>query len=132
MRPRVFIASSVEGKRLAEAIQANLDHDAYCTVWSQRPFVTGTIDSLLESVRTNDFGVFVLSPDDVTVLRAEQYRVARDNVLLEAGMFLSRYGKDCARTTRRRRLAQPAPRSRRRSIGCRTMPRIWSLSRAWW
>src|SRR4029077_8557404 len=69
MKPRVFIASSVEGKRLAEAIQANLDHDAYCTVWSQRPFVTGTIDSLLESVRTNDFGVFVLSPDDVTVLR---------------------------------------------------------------
>jgi hypothetical protein len=50
----------------------------------------------LESVRTNDFGVFVLSPDDVTVLRAEQYRVARDNVLLEAGMFLGRYGKEKA------------------------------------
>jgi hypothetical protein len=98
MKPRVFIASSVEGKPLAEAIQANLDHDAYCTVWSQGTFGTGmnSIDSLMESVRTNDFGVFVLSPDDVLTSRANEYRVARDNVLLEAGMFLGRYGKEKA------------------------------------
>jgi hypothetical protein len=98
MKPRVFIGSSVEGKGLAEAIQANLDHDAYCTVWSQGVFGTGSnsIDALLDGVRTNDFGVFVLSPDDVTVIRADEFRVARDNVLLEAGMFLGRYGKEKA------------------------------------
>ena len=98
MKPRVFIASSVENKTLAEAIQANLDHDAYCTVWTQGAIGTGTnsIDSILENVRTNDFGVFVLAPEDMTVLRSEQYRVVRDNVLFEAGMFLGRYGKEKA------------------------------------
>ncbi len=98
MKPRVFIGSSVEGKSLAEAIQSNLDHDAYCTVWSQGVFGTGSnsIDALLDGVRTNDFGIFVLSPDDVATIRADQFCVARDNVLLEAGMFLGRYGKEKA------------------------------------
>jgi len=95
MKPRVFIGSSVEGKRLAEAIQTNLDHDAYCTVWSQGVFGVGSsgIDSLIEGVRTNDFGIFVFAPDDDLTARGERYRVARDNVILEAGMFLGRYGK---------------------------------------
>jgi hypothetical protein len=95
MKPRVFIGSSVEGKRLAEAIQSNLDHDAYCTVWAQGVFGVGNtgIDSLLQGVRTNDFGVFIFSPDDDLTSRGEPYRVARDNVILETGMFLGRYGK---------------------------------------
>ncbi len=44
----MFIGSSVEGKPLAEAIQANLDFDFFCTVLSQGVFVAGTssIDSL--------------------------------------------------------------------------------------
>jgi hypothetical protein len=95
MKLRIFIGCSVEGKPLAEAIQANLDHDFYCTIWPQSVFVPGTntIDSLLDAVRMNDFGIFVLSPDDDLTLRGAKYLAARDNVILEAGMFLGRYGK---------------------------------------
>ncbi|MEJ7677510.1 MAG: hypothetical protein WKG06_06485 [Segetibacter sp.] len=32
-KPRIFIGSSVEGKNIAEAINANLDFDAWCTIW---------------------------------------------------------------------------------------------------
>jgi hypothetical protein len=95
VKPRVFIGSSVEGKALAEAIQVNLDYDLYCTIWTQAVFGVGssTLDDLLQAVRTNDFAIFVLSPDDDLTLRGALFKVARDNVLFEAGMFVGRYGK---------------------------------------
>lgn len=96
MRPRVFIGSSTEGVKIANAVQQNLDHDADCTVWTQGVFgvSTYTLDSLINAVRQNDFSIFVFSPDDVTQIRQNQVFAARDNVILEAGLFIGRYGKD--------------------------------------
>jgi predicted nucleotide-binding protein len=94
VKPRVFIGSSREGLKLAEAIQRNLEYDAHCTVWPQAVFNPGgiTIGDMLAAVSTNDFGVFVCSPDDIAAIRSHTHAIPRDNVLLEAGMFLGRYG----------------------------------------
>lgn len=96
MKPRVFIGSSKEGVAVARAIQNNLDQDAYCTVWDQGIFGLSTynLDALIKAVSENDFSIFVFSPSDVTTIRDQQFATVRDNVILELGMFIGRYGKD--------------------------------------
>jgi hypothetical protein len=95
MKPRIFIASSVEGKPIAEALQANLDYNAHCTVWDQAfTLSVSTIDRLLLYCVENDFAIFVFSKDDVALIREKQYPVARDNVVFEAGLFMGMHGKD--------------------------------------
>lgn len=98
MKARVFIGSSSEGLPIANAIQENLQRDAYCDVWTQGIFGLGqtTMDALLQAVTDHDFGVFVLSPDDIQVIRNNAYSAARDNVLLESALFMGRYAKDRA------------------------------------
>jgi hypothetical protein len=94
MKPRVFVGSSREGLHLAEAVQRLLEHDTYCTTWTQGIFTAGGVAmaDLLSAVRDNDFGIFVCTADDVTKSRSSESPSPRDNVLLEAGMFLGRYG----------------------------------------
>jgi hypothetical protein len=98
MKTRVFVGSSTEGLQLAEAMQRLLDYKAYCTVWPQAVFTPSsvTIDALLEQVRKNDCGIFILSPDDVASIRKSNVVIPRDNVFFEAGMILGRYGKEKA------------------------------------
>lgn len=96
MKPRLLIGSSVEGLAIANAIQQNLDHDADCTVWTQGVFGPSSypMDALLRAVDENDFGIFVFSPDDIVQMRTKLVVAARDNVVIESGMFIGRYGKD--------------------------------------
>jgi predicted nucleotide-binding protein len=92
--PRVFIASAGESLTVANAIQANLDHDAECTVWNQGVMRLGrtTMENLAEQLGNNEFGIFVFNTDDVLLSRGEEHAVARDNVILEMGMFAGRLG----------------------------------------
>jgi len=95
MKPSVFIASSKEGFKIAEAIQEQLRAAADCQIWTQdalRPS-GGTLDSLLTLVGEHDFGIFVMSPDDKLRIRDREYRSVRDNVIFEAGLFMGRYGR---------------------------------------
>jgi hypothetical protein len=95
MKPRIFIASSLEGKAIAEALQANLEYHARCTVWDQAFTLSlNTIDRLLLYCAENDFAIFVFSKDDVALIREKQYPVARDNVVFESGLFMGMHGKD--------------------------------------
>src|SRR6266404_5288638 len=97
MKPRIFLASSVEGKRIAEALQANLEYDAVSTVWDQAfTLSTSTMDQLLYYCTENDFAVFVFSDDDIAKIRGGEFSVARDNVVFECGMFIGMHGKDSA------------------------------------
>jgi hypothetical protein len=90
MKPRVFIASSLEGISLAYAAQSNLQHDAECTVWDQGVFTPSDypIDDIVAELSRSDFGIFVFSPDDVVSIRDEEKKAVRDNVIFELGLFM--------------------------------------------
>jgi predicted nucleotide-binding protein len=93
--PLVFIGSSVEGLEVAQALQEGLEHVAETTLWSQGVFglSDGTLETLDDIAREYDFAVLVLSPDDLTTKRGAQKPSARDNVLLELGLFIGALGR---------------------------------------
>lgn len=67
----VFIASLVEGLRIADAINANLEHEAHCTIWRAGTFKLSSqsVDDLVKKSSTIDFAIFVLTPDEVATSR---------------------------------------------------------------
>jgi tetratricopeptide (TPR) repeat protein len=96
MKPKVFIGSSVEGLNIAYAIQQNLTHCAEPTVWDQGIFELSktTIENLIQAVERSDFGIFVFSPDDETLIRGKAYNTVRDNVMFEMGLFLGKLSRE--------------------------------------
>src|SRR5215213_4480169 len=93
-RPRVFIASSVEGLPIAEAIALDMQFVADVTIWDQGvfPVSEGTLPALDAVADQSDFAVVVLTADDLTTKRGQTYPVPRDNVLFELGFFIGRLG----------------------------------------
>jgi hypothetical protein len=51
------------------------------------------IDDLLIQAHECEFGLFVMTPHDLALMRGDLRRVPRDNVLLELGIFLGALGK---------------------------------------
>jgi hypothetical protein len=98
MTPKVFIGSSSEARDVACAIQSNLECETEPTVWDQNVFELSrsTLDNLTQALHSFDFGVFVLSAEDVLTLRGKAYTVARDNVLFELGLFIGNLGSEHA------------------------------------
>jgi len=96
MKPSIFIASSVEGLKVAQALQELLRFDADCQLWTQDAFEpsAGTMESLLNLVGENDFGVFIFSPDDKVDIREKRFECPRDNVVFETGLFMGQQGRD--------------------------------------
>lgn len=89
MKPKIFIGSSTEGKEVADAIHADLQEDAECTVWTQGVFElsNSNTESLMAQVKTSEFGIFVFSPDDQLKMRGHLFAAPRDNVVYELGLF---------------------------------------------
>jgi len=95
VKPKIFIASSVEGKSVSDALEIALEADGHCTAWHEAfPLSNTTIDILLRRCGENDFAVFVFSPDDRATIRSASFEIARDNVLFEAGLFMGMHGKE--------------------------------------
>src|SRR5262245_24682458 len=96
VRPSVFVGSSSEGRRIAQAVQVLLDQDCEVEIWSQGVFglTQGTLESLVLAVDRFDFAVLVLTADDLTIARGVERPVARDNVLFELGLFIGGLGRD--------------------------------------
>jgi len=96
MERRVFIGSAGEDLEVAHEIRHSLKKVASATVWDQGVFELSkfTLESLQKELAKVDFGVFVLTPTDVTRMRQKRYGTARDNVIFELGLFLGRLGRD--------------------------------------
>src|SRR5262245_56643996 len=95
-KPKVFIASSKEAERLALAVQQNLENEAEVTVWTQDAFRLGhnIIDELARNLQRSHFVIFIFSLDDRLIIHWKNQKAARDNVILELGMFIGRLGKE--------------------------------------
>ncbi|TIL65363.1 nucleotide-binding protein [Mesorhizobium sp.] len=96
MKPRMFIASSVDHLDLAYAAQEGLEHDVEPTVWTQGVFSLSrsSMASLIDQLDESDFGLFIFSPSDVTDIKDEKKKTVRDNVIFELGLFVGRLGSD--------------------------------------
>jgi len=79
---------------VADAINVNLDHQAEVTVWKNGfKLSSSSIDSLIDKARTVDFAIFVFTPDDLVMIRAQRFSAVRDNVVFELGLFAATLGK---------------------------------------
>jgi CAP12/Pycsar effector protein, TIR domain len=95
-RPALFVGSSSEGLRIAEAVQVVLDPVCEVELWTQGIFglMQGTLESLVMALARFDFALLVLTADDLTVSRGTEKATARDNVLFELGLFIGSLGRD--------------------------------------
>jgi hypothetical protein len=97
--PTIFIASSTEGNVASNAIEAELKGLAGDKViikhWTKQFQLSQVyIESLEDSVNNCDFGVFVLTADDLLNIRKIKTRAPRDNVIFELGLFMGRLGRN--------------------------------------
>ena len=94
IRPKLFIGSSVEGLKVAYAIQENIEHQAEVTVWDQDVFKLSrnTLEELIRLIDLFDFAVFVFGSDDIKIIRGNKISTPRDNVIFELGLFIGTLG----------------------------------------
>jgi hypothetical protein len=92
--PKAFVGSSSESLNIAYEIQAQLDGTAIVQPWKGLIGLGAyVLDALMEQMYDFDFGIFVFAADDMVEIRGENYLAARDNIILEAGLFLERLGR---------------------------------------
>ena len=91
----IFIGSSKEGLDVAQAIELQLQDDGEVTIWKDGVFglSIGTLESLVNELDRFDFGILVLTPDDVIISRDITSQAPRDNVMFEIGLFMGRLGR---------------------------------------
>lgn len=91
---KVFIGSAGEAKPLAVALQSLLEDASSPRVWNQRLFKpnSGNLENILAIVDGYDFACFLAPPTDTTTARGKQHKSVRDNIILEYGLFLGRFG----------------------------------------
>lgn len=93
---RVFIGSSSEGLEVARHLGVELSPDL-CEVvpWNRDVFEPSgyALDSLIATANSVDFAVLVATPDDTSLVRGIGSHAARDNVVLEFGLFAGALGR---------------------------------------
>lgn len=96
MKPTLFVGSSSESLDIAYAAQRNLEDVAEVVVWTQGIFelTKSYLESLLEALEDTEFGLFVFGADDVVRVHGTEMPAARDNVVLEFGLFIGRLGRE--------------------------------------
>jgi predicted nucleotide-binding protein len=95
--PIIFIGSSGEALPVAQVINNSLSRrPAIPKLWSKDVFEASktTIEDLYRLSAESDFGVLVLTPDDITVSRGIKKLSPRDNVIFELGLFIGALGRE--------------------------------------
>jgi hypothetical protein len=94
-KPRLFIGSSSEGLKIAKAVFACVAGQVSATLWQQGLFVPGQypLEVLEEQLGRNEFAIFVASSDDLIMKRGAISNVARDNIMVEFGLFAGVLGR---------------------------------------
>jgi hypothetical protein len=95
---QIFIASSGKALVLAEQLREQLNVADYCKakLWADvsKDKESDTIIEMLEGAcKEYDFGVIILSQDDVMVKEKGDTLKARDNCVFEAGLFMAAIGR---------------------------------------
>lgn len=96
-KPIMFVGSSLEQKRLIRGLSLNLkDENVKVVNWGTSAWALsrGTLDGIEAKLDEADFAAFILSADDIAIIRGEQKKVARDNVLFELGLSFGCIGRD--------------------------------------
>jgi hypothetical protein len=92
--PKVFVGSSSESLNIAYEIQFQLKDVALVQPWKGLIGLGSFIlESLMEQIYDFDFGIFIFAADDIVEIRGENYITARDNVILETGLFIEKLGR---------------------------------------
>lgn len=89
--PHLFIGSSSEHFAVADAVADSLASPSLeVTTWKEDVFRPSsyTLVDLEEQAQASDFAVLVLGADDLVLSRDELHLAARDNVILELGLFI--------------------------------------------
>jgi CRP/FNR family transcriptional regulator, cyclic AMP receptor protein len=95
--PRVFLGSSRESLRVAEALKTAIEALAKTkslnltvVIWSDGVFGASqsAIEALEVQLRLSDFAVLVAGKDDKVRSRSKQTDAPRDNVIFELGLFM--------------------------------------------
>ena len=94
---KIFIGSSQESKGTMESIARVLEDCSHEPLtWSESGvFIAGeyTYDSLIEVSKKVDAAIFIFSSDDDVWYRGDLIKQARDNVLIEYGLFTGALGR---------------------------------------
>jgi hypothetical protein len=93
----MFVGSSTEARGLIQGLILNLEgRDVEVRDWATSAWALSrsTLDNIEDKLEAADFATFILSPDDVAIIREKEQRVARDNVLFELGMSFGHIGRD--------------------------------------
>lgn len=95
--PVILIGSSAERLSVARAIQTAFAYDGWVVrVWTDGVFVAGRtpIESLVAQLDELDYGLFVVTRDDIVVSRDQSLAGPRDNVIFELGLLIGALGRD--------------------------------------
>lgn len=97
LKPNIFIGSSLAGYESAKKVKECLSIIGDCYLWKDDAAWetnVSTFDNLLKMASYFDFGVFVATADDLTLMNDNIVIEPRDNVILEMALFLGALGKD--------------------------------------
>jgi len=96
-KPLIFIGSSSEGQHLAKLLHEILADGKYKVLgwWEPGVFAEGEYftESLRRQLADCKSGLFVATPDDLTLIRGRKEWTARGNIILEYGMFSAVHGR---------------------------------------
>lgn len=98
-KPRLFVGTAEESSELVRAIRKNIGERVAVKSWREA-FPSGefVLESFLKAVRAHAFGLFILTPAAQTIENSgakneRRWWSPRDNVVLEVGAFLAKYGR---------------------------------------